>query len=285
MNRLLTIIIALITFSVIQAQSGFENRCPYKGIQVTDSRITRNAGDFTITTTDGITRNLYNTLDSGKTVFVDLFFTTCGYCQEYAPVIEDIYQNTGAGQEDIVFWGISNNLGDPDAVIDQYRTNFNVTNPCAGPNGGGTTAHTTVISGQNFQGWPTYAVICPNRTLFFDPCYPPTVTGFDPYFGQCASLVGTDDHEINTKHPGFLSLFPNPAKFELSMDIYVKDPFPVIIEIFNLLGKKAGSFSFEVYPGAQTISISTDELPNGAYFIRMLQNGKILDNQKSLISR
>ena len=69
------------------------------------------------------------------------------------------------------------------------------------------------------------------------------------------------------------------------MEIYVKDPFPVKFEFFDLLGKKVVSFSFEVFPGAQTFSISTDELQNGAYFIRMLQNGQILDNQKVLISR
>jgi cytochrome oxidase Cu insertion factor (SCO1/SenC/PrrC family) len=136
----------------IYSQTGFDNRCPYKGFQLTDSRNITQAADFTITTTDGITRNLYNTLDSGKTVFIDLFYTTCSWCQTYAPIIEEIYMNTGAGQEDIEFWGISNNLNDPDPVIDQYKINYNISNPCAGPNGGGTTAHTTVIAGQNFYG-------------------------------------------------------------------------------------------------------------------------------------
>ena len=106
MKRVHLLIFFLVISSVIFSQPIFENRCPYKGIQVTDSRIITNAGDFTITTTDGITRNLYNTLDSGKTVFVDLFYTTCYYCQLYSPVIEEIYQNKGAGQEDIEFWGI-----------------------------------------------------------------------------------------------------------------------------------------------------------------------------------
>jgi hypothetical protein len=243
------------------------------------------AQDFTITTTDGITRNLYQTLDSGKTVFIDLFYTTCYYCQLYAPVIEEIYQNTGAGQEDIVFWGISNNLFDPDSVIDEYKIAHNITNPCAGPNGGGTTAFSIVVDSQNFIGFPTYVVICPDRRMFFDPVYPPTVTGFDPYFGECASMIGTEENDLNMKQPGLLSLFPNPGMYEVSMDIYVEDPFPVIIDIFNLFGIKAGSFSFEVYPGEQTISISTDGLPNGAYFFRMMQNGQILDNEKILISR
>ena len=41
------------------------------------------------------------------------------------------------------------------------------------------------LNGQNFQGFPAYCVICPDRTLYFDPCNPPTVTGFNPYFKSC----------------------------------------------------------------------------------------------------
>ena len=33
-------------------------------------------GDFTITDSDGATWNLYEQLDAGKTVFLDLFYTT-----------------------------------------------------------------------------------------------------------------------------------------------------------------------------------------------------------------
>ncbi len=35
-----------------------------------------NVGDFTITDTDGIEHNLYETLDAGKTVMLDLFQAT-----------------------------------------------------------------------------------------------------------------------------------------------------------------------------------------------------------------
>jgi hypothetical protein len=285
MNRFFTLIFALAASSILFSQSFTENRCPYKGIQVTDSRIIKQADDFTITTTDGITRNLYNTLDSGKTVFVDLFYTTCSWCQYYSPIIEEIYLNTGAGQGDIEFWGVSNNLNDPDPVIDQYKVNYNVTNPCAGPQGGGTTAHKIIISGQNFQGWPTYCVICPDRTLFFDPCYPPTVTGFDPYFAECAATIGINDNKPQSSGSMIKSAYPNPASNELSLEVTVNDPFPVTIEFFNLLGVKVFSASFEVCPGNQIINIPTDQLPNGAYFIRLTQNDQFIGTQKAWISR
>jgi hypothetical protein len=39
-------------------------------------KATNQVGDFTITDTDGNTWNLYQQLDAGKTVFLDLFFST-----------------------------------------------------------------------------------------------------------------------------------------------------------------------------------------------------------------
>lgn len=144
-------------------------------------------GDFTITDTDGNELNLYETLAQGKTVFIDLFFCGCGYCQQYAPIIEQIYENTGAGEEDILFWGISDR--DSDAAIQSYKQTHGVSNPCAGAAGGGANATNVVNQGQNFQGWPTYCVICPDKEMDYDPCYPPTVTGFNASFEQCASVV------------------------------------------------------------------------------------------------
>jgi hypothetical protein len=39
-------------------------------------RGTDEIGDFTITDSDGVTHNLYDELDAGNTVFIDLFFTS-----------------------------------------------------------------------------------------------------------------------------------------------------------------------------------------------------------------
>jgi len=284
MKQLLFIVFFIITSITIYSQSFPASRCPYKDIQVTDSRILKEAGDFTITTTDGITRNLYNTLDSGKTVFVDLFYTTCSWCQYYAPVIEEIYQNTGAGQGDIEFWGISNNLFDTNNIIDQYRLDYNISNPCAGPFGGGTTAFSIIVDGQNFQGFPTYCVICPDRTLYFDPCYPPVVNGFDPYFESCDTLTGLEDHGAALK-PGIISVYPNPARSFFVMEVKSNDPYPLVIEIVNILGIKSFSASYDAVHGLQSISIPVEYLHGGTYFIRLMQNGLYLDSKRLCISR
>ena len=285
MIRLLLIIFAFTTSSVLFAQSDKEIRCKPENPGSTGNIKIKQAGDFTITTTDGITRNLYNTLDSGKTVFVDLFYTTCSYCQYYAPVIEEIYQNTGAGQEDIEFWGISNNLFDTNNVIDRFKLDYSITNPCAGPWGDGNKAFSIIVAGQDFQGFPTYCVICPDRTLFFDLCYPPDDTCFNPYFDTCASTIGIHDHPAVNPGPGILSVYPNPATDGFSLEIKAKTSQPFMIEIFDLLGVKVFTSSYGIKSGIQTIFITTDKLPEGIYFVRMLQGGLFIDSHKILVSR
>lgn len=262
MKYLFLYILLLVISLASAAQPGIPPRCPYKGIQVTDSRmIAKDADDFTITTTDGVTRNLYNTLDSGKTVFIDLFYTTCYYCQLYAPVIEEIYQETGAGQGDIEFWGISNNLFDTNHLIDEYKEQYNVTNPCCGPWGGGITAFSLIVYGQDFNGFPTYCVICPDHTMFFDACYPPNNTCFDPFFEQCASIGIEDDNttDVQSKHKG-----------------------PITVEIYDLFGRKLFSEILESEPDLKSLSTSIQH--NGLYVIRVLNNNRLIDSHKILIT-
>lgn len=281
LNRLFTI---LLFFCVLasHSQNILPARCPYKDIAVSDSRI-KQADDFTITTTDGVTRNLYNTLDSGKTVFVDIFYTTCYYCQLYSPVIEEAYQETGAGEGDVEFWGISNNLFDTNWVIDQYKENYNVSNPCAGPWGGGLTAFSIIVNGQPFYGFPTYCVICPDRNIYFDVCYPPVAACFYPYFENCT--VGVNDDLVNKAQPGIISVYPNPSSEGVFLDYYSKNPAPVIIGFYNLPGEKVTASTFDASSGFQTLFISTNQLQDGIYFMKIFQEGKMIGSQKILISR
>jgi thiol-disulfide isomerase/thioredoxin len=264
---------------LVNAQSGSRGRSPHAGG-------TRNeAPDFTITTTDGITRNLYATLDSGKTVFIDLFYTTCYYCQLYAPVIEEIYQNNGAGEGSVEFWGISNSLWDTNHVIDEYKATYNVNNPCAGPWGGGLTAFSIITEGQNFQGFPTYVVVCPDRVMYFDPCYPPTVQGFDPYFAQCASSIGIETPGETKDYDGNIAVYPNPASDRLFLDFNSTGSHLINLRLYNLLGETVSESAFVINTGMHTRTISTDHLVNGMYYLKIYRNNKLADTKKVLIYR
>jgi cytochrome oxidase Cu insertion factor (SCO1/SenC/PrrC family) len=73
MRKLYPIAVAFLFTTMVSAQSGYPvKRDLTEGLV----KIAANVGDFTITDSDGATWNLYQQLDQGKTVFVDLFFTT-----------------------------------------------------------------------------------------------------------------------------------------------------------------------------------------------------------------
>ena len=65
-------ILALLFSLSLAAQDGPVERELTKGMV----KVTDDVGDFTITDSDGNTWNLYDQLSLGKTVFLDLFFTT-----------------------------------------------------------------------------------------------------------------------------------------------------------------------------------------------------------------
>ncbi len=158
--------------------------------------------DFTITDTDGNELNLYATLNQGKTVLLDLFYTTCGYCIQYSPIIEQVYQMTGAGQGDVLFWGISPQ--DNNAQINAYKIAHNVSNPCAGTQGNGPNAITIINTGQNFTGYPTYIVVCPDKNMQYDVCYPPSTNCLLGKINYCSTILfpkfATTEDTVFTTH-------------------------------------------------------------------------------------
>lgn len=244
----------------------------------------REVGDFTITDTEGNVLNLYDHLDEGYTVFIDLFYTTCTWCQYYSPIIEEIYQNTGAGQENILFWGISNHSFDTDSAIDQYKAEYGISNPCAGIEGNGPEAHDVVVDGQNFMGWPSYAVICPDRRIYFDPVFPPTVTGFNPYFEQCEA-VSVDEFPKVDRMTGAADIYPNPASSGIHINLGPAWYSNVVVEILNSGGMVLKREALELQPGEMPIRFGVETLPSGIYLVRIRSDEKIIGTQKISIIR
>jgi hypothetical protein len=220
------------------------------------------APDFTITTTDGLTHDLFTELDAGRTVVLDFFYPTCQGCWYYAPIIEQSYVAHGSGTGSIVFWGINGGeLGD-DAEIEAFRTTYGVTIPCASGlegNGGHVDSLYFGIYETGMPGYPTYVVICPDRSVSWQVNYPPTATGFDPFFTACAlASVG----EANDQADEAGSIFPVPAEDHVTLAPSLLSDAKQI-SVTDMQGRSVGGIAVMDAAG----NIDLGQLPPGTYFL------------------
>jgi len=177
-------------------------------------------------------------------------------------------------------WGLSPQ--DNNSSIESYMSSYGITNPCAGTQGGGSAAIDIITSGQNFLGYPTYCVTCPDQTMHFDVNWPPTATGFDSYIAGCPG-VSIDELE-NMNKSLITKVYPSPASVSTNIEIYVNEVSDITIDLYNILGEKVYSTDFEnINTGEHNIELPLNDLNSGSYFINMLVNDNLTDVSKLLI--
>ena len=129
------------------------------------------APDFTITDSHGEVHHLFaDYLDQGKTVLLEVFYTTCPPCNSIAPLMEPFYQEWGGGQHDVEFFELSDKNFDTDDLVNAYQLEYGETFIAAGYEGGSLEAVAPYKSGQFGQwlGTPTFIVIAPDGTVQYD---------------------------------------------------------------------------------------------------------------------
>ncbi len=159
-------------------------------------------------------------------------------------------------------WGLTRY--DDNAQINAYKEEFNVTNPCAGSEGGGPAAIDKVIDGQTFYGYPTYCVICPDKKLNFNVCFPPTATCFDPIITHCLPTGITENAAEQ------LGIFPNPA--DRWVNISADYQGSVTIEIVDLVGSVRIRDEFSA-AGKFNRPVNVENLPPGLYLVAVKHDG------------
>lgn len=130
------------------------------------------APNFTVTNSDGLTRNLYNDyLNQGKVVVIEAFFTTCPPCNTHAPFWQALYLDQLAiHPNQVEFIMLSTLQSDNNDKVAMYKANKGLTMPGVGNNGGGLAALQPYMTGQfgEFQGTPTFILIKTDGEVVFD---------------------------------------------------------------------------------------------------------------------
>ncbi len=112
------------------------------------------AEDFTLTDINGNVVNLYETIADGKTVILYFFSCSCVHCYMEAPIVDSVYRQLGSGNEQLVVWGISDQLFNNED-IQFFIDSTNVTFPCFA------TGHATdVFSLYDILYTPQIKIVC-----------------------------------------------------------------------------------------------------------------------------
>jgi peroxiredoxin len=209
------------------------------------------APDFTITTTEGQVKKLYQDyIDQQKLVVIEAFFTSCPPCATHAPHFQSLYtsmQLNYPGQ--VEFLLLSTLLSDSNVKVGQYKTTRGLTMPGAGNDGGSIAALQPYLNGLfgDFQGTPTFIVIAPGTgEVFFD------IRGNSP--SQTIALVQAKIEEL------------------LPKDCSIKDPFGNFLESVQMRVESPSFDTSFVVEGSYDLSGVTS-LQNSTYTLKPYKSG------------
>lgn len=206
------------------------------------------APDFTVTTSDGQTRKLYQDyVNQQKVVVLEIFFTTCPPCSAHAPHFQTLYQNMQATYPGKVeFMLLSELSADTDPVVNAYLAAKSLTMPAAGSSGGSLAAVQPYKSGNFglFLGTPTFIVIAPGTgEVFFD------IRGFSAQ--QTMGLISQKISELLpvTEDCFLKSYFENPVS-----DVQIAVDAPAFDTTFMASGTYSVSSITEIQSASYTIT-------------------------------
>lgn len=220
------------------------------------------APDFTLTDVTGVTRNLYNELDSGKTVVLDFFSTSCGTCISNIPILENFWQINGNNGDSLWVWGIEIN-GITDSALLAFHNQYPSTFPSYS-----TYIEDTVVLLYNITYSPQYWVVCPSHFMKFV-----SVSNVSQAVIGCRESTSVKENNL-FQNENWFSFESNNVHLILS-----ESSFPGTFKVYNLFGKSV--LESEIFKNMQNINFNN--LPSGVYIISFLSIDGIVLNGKILI--
>jgi hypothetical protein len=121
-------------------------------------------------------------------------------------------------------------------------------------------------------------IVRPDRELFWTVTYT-APTGdhrtfhLDPFDGSMLGLVDTHSgSEMISRFKGILAIYPNPASNQANISFSIDPAQRARLQVFDVLGRQV--YSEEMESHANEHSIRTENLPSGAYIVRLNQGDR-----------
>ena len=234
--------------------------------------------DFTVTDTDGVVHNLYDITASGKYVFLDFFFDTCGPCQQTQTYYNELHDKYGCNEGEIFVISINDGSDNDQEVIAFENTYGGPWNhaPAVSSEGGSA----AVDADFGVSAYPTYCLIGPDNAMInrdiwpvadvttFEAAFP---VGLNPQPMSCS--LGINDNEAFS-----FSVYPNPSNGS-SINVRLNNSTSNSeVKIYSMLGKLVHSsvmnsteatISTNLSAGTYIVSISNEEgIANTSLIVR-----------------
>lgn len=255
--------------------------------QVNNYSVGEVVDDFTVIDTDGNVHTLSEYTNAGKYVYIDFFYSTCGYCQPLAPIFNEFYDKYGCNSGDVICLTINSGMDDNAAALAFEETY------------GGTFHHAVVISNEGgcaavatdfgINYYPTICMIGPDGQLkeadiwpvsnvgTFEATFP---AGFEPPVMECSatSIYTANDRDFKP------SVFPNPVSDVCYVNYKFESNKNYSLSIVNVLGQEVKTQKLSTITG-EVASVNVDGLHSGLYIIQILENNKSVADMKFHIER
>ena len=263
MKKVFTLVVTILALNISTAQ-----------ITLTE------AVDFTVTDLHGVEHNLFDILDNGQYVMVDLFAYWCGPCCSTAPKIKQTYEDFGCNTGDLFVIGL-----EADGTTQQTE---DFENSCgsaggypvaSGLDGGASEAVDLYMP----SAFPTIILIAPDRSIVEQDIWPYTtgdvatlLNGYGIEELDCAPVSVEDLTQINS-----VQLTPNPTHDNITVNVDLTEAVDLTIEVYNITGQLVLTEQVDqLNAGSHNVDLSLENQATGTYMVKVSVNGELAETVK-----
>jgi hypothetical protein len=173
--------------------------------------------------------------------------------------------------------------GSTNAAVIYFDSVYGVHYPgVSGQQGGGNQVHLTY----EIQATPTLIVITPDHVIAVKQIFPPSTSQVVDSILNVGGLLQDcmTGLILNETEKDFI-IFPNPTSGQANINLNLKARKEFEVVLFDPMGLMVLKLPPQLYhEGRQSIPLNLEGLPKGLYFVRIIENGKLLMTKKLVLS-
>ena len=210
--------------------------------------------------------DMFEIFDAGQTVLLDFFFADCPPCNAMMPYLVDIHEEFGSDGLDLRTIGVSDRDGA--ARITAFEAEYGADwSNLPGSIGDGII--NTYASSFFFSGFPTYSVVCSDRSITWDiwgSANAQIASDIRDAILDCGARLATGlaDSEFMTQ----MDISPNPAFGSAQIQFALAESAQLNVSVFNLLGVQVLDGGMQQFSAGNNVTqLNVANLSNGNYLV------------------